>query len=222
MKSAMVKLFVIALAVVLCQAIAFADVVSFSGSTTGTFSAGTPADLSFTGTNFSGITSDTAFPPLGCLIMPCGYALNINFGSVTLSRPASGSDIYDNDNFILHVLFEVPADVNGGTQNFTADLDGKIKKNGVNPDALDIDFSDVPKLITFGPGPGGAGHFDLQIDDISSLGIAGSGPFTAAIKGDITYMTVTGDPTPAVPEPASIVLFGTMLLGVGIWRKSKA
>ena len=215
MKSGMVKLFVIALAVMLCQAIAFADVVPYAGSTTGAFSAGTPGDLTFTGTTFSGKTTDD----LGCFLLgTCGWALAIPLGQFDLSNPPGGlfndhPDVYNGKTFTLTIDFTAPDQVTGTDTKFTANLSGTIHWYSLlNP--MTIDFGGVTQLIDFGPGTNGVGSFDFEVDN--PLIIFNDSP---TLYGEITHAQAGPDP---VPEPAALVLFGTMLLGVGIWRKSKA
>jgi hypothetical protein len=212
MKSATVKVFVVALAVVLCQAMAFADIVPYAGSTTGAFSAGTPTDLKFAGTNFSGSTQDG----IGCFLLgTCGWSLGINLGKFNLSNPGFRKpDVYDNKTFTLTVDFTAPDQVAGGDKLFTANLSGTIHWIDLgNP--MTIDFGGATQHITFGPGTNGVGSFDFEVEN----------PFillddSPTLYGEILNAQAGPNP-PAVPEPAAIVLFGTMVLGIGLWRKAR-
>jgi hypothetical protein len=193
----------------LCAATARADIVPFTWNTTGGWT-GNETDLGFVGVaNKSGSSALD------------GTLNGIDLGKLTIadnwnsSGPMSG-------NFTLTVIFAVPGGVTGDNTYSASYIGTYVKHSGGTPgtDTATISFSETSNDFAFTEmnGMTGAGSFTLALAE-SVFSINSSNDLSDTIYGKITNAQFAG----AVPEPGSIVLFGTMLSGVCLFlRKKKA
>ena len=220
---------VVMLAVIaLSNGTARADEVFIAGNTTGCFGAAcapgmsaTTLGLTFSNSTFSGTTA-AGFRALGGNANP-GSNFN-NLGSLSLS---TAPNIY-NTPFTLVVTFSAPQGFNGGVNSatFTATITGTVRSD--NTGGVFVDFNNTPILFAFNdnncepnpeaqpPSAGqttcGHGSFNFSVNDVSI-----DPGQTVALTGQITGAQQTSS---TVPEPASMLLFGTGLVGVaGLARK---
>ena len=165
-----------------------ADEVTISGSTTGTVS-GVP-QLTFAGNNFfTGTTS------LGVGSLSGSNNLGTFFLSTAPSQLVSGS-------FTLNITFTAPVGINGGQgTTYTATVTGSVSPNQ-NQGGVNVHFNSPTQTFTFS-NANGTGSFTLTLADLF-VQSGRSAEITAGITGQQS----------TVPEPLTMLLFGTGLAGV--------
>jgi hypothetical protein len=225
------SVFAVAL-IALAQGEARADEVFISGYTNGAFNGVPPntsatqtatlGGLTYVNSTFSGTTA-AGFRGLGGNpVAPPAQNFN-NLGAFSL---ATTPFTYTGNTFTLRVTFTAPEGIAGtNTALFTATLTGTVTGQ---PDSggVRIDFDNTPILFTFNdvncqattvPGQQttcGTGSFFFSVNDLAI-----DPGQVAAITGQITGAQQT-----AIPEPMTMILFGTGLAGVAakMRRRRKA
>lgn len=190
--------------------------VTFAGYSNAMFGAAVaPSGGAFQTTSFQGLvyrnstfdgTTAAGFRAWGGDPSASGINTN-NFGSLQLGVPASGMQMYAGTPFNLLLTFDAPAGTSPSSAAWTAVLTGAVSSTGGG--GITVDFDNTPLAFTFE-----GGSFLLTVNDLS----VDPGQ-TAEITG-FTQAQVA-----VVPEPATVVLLGSGILGLvgfGVVRRRRS
>lgn len=188
------------------QGVAKADEVNFIGYTNGCFNACVPANssalqtaslfgLTYTNSTFNNTTVNGTLGLGGNPTGPGVQGFN-NFGQFNL---ASSLATYNGNTFSLRVTFTAPTGiVGGGTTTFTALLTGSVTSTGNG--GVQVTFTNPVQVFTFS-NQNQTGSFILTLNNVAI-----DPGQNASITGNIVATTI--------PEPTSMLLLGTGLLGL--------
>jgi hypothetical protein len=190
----------------------------YAGTTSGSFSTGTPEELQFLGTSFGGTTDST------------GNAGPFVLGTFSLERPRTGlGHDYNNGIFTLALDFSLPPGTVDSPAPISAVLTGLLKQNpnaaGQTP--VSINFLNNSQLFTFDDASQNiSGSFTLTLDDVLNMAPGPDGDpqlyqLTGSISGAVASAGTAAATTAPVPEPSAIVLLGTAVAATATVKRRR-
>jgi hypothetical protein len=128
-------------------------------------------------------------------------------GTVSLGMLVRSNENYSQSetgkDFVLQLAFLLPLGLDSAADEFVATIVGTQGQPG------DLVFGDEFTRYNF-TNESGTGSFDFRVNDIFSLSKNGSAFLTGSIQNAV--FTPTGPKVSEVPEPASLLLFGSGLV----------
>ena len=162
---------------------------------------------------------------LGLIIpgTPAGDADEVTYVNALLDLPLGGSTTVTINNQV-NGIFRSNNECSGSTCE-DAVLAGLVKSTGENPSPDDINVTGFTYLLAkYDAEQGGSLVWDItgltSVDIPSNFGDCGNG--AGCGLSHYTLMNPGDTPPPSVPEPGTLLLLGSAMLGLGFWTRKHA